>query len=805
MPQSLSRRATNNTKNLIMRYISLLVILTYALSLSAQAPTRKVADKQFEMHAYQVALESYLELLKQEPESHKLHQKAGLCYYYTGKPAEAVKHFSTVLEQKNPDPLIHFYTGKALMMIGKYQTAIKSFVAYESTDPVIASHFIKMCNLASIMAEPDQRYSIEHAGFKSTQTELGIGIHGNKVHFNSFYSKIANPPSGWVSGDQYHYIFTGSTDANGRILKAELLKKAINITANEGPAAFAPDGKSVIFMRLHLNGNNRLLPETGLQSGLFMADVNAAGHWDNIKPFPYNSAGWSNAWPFISQDGKYLYFASDKPGGLGGFDLYYCTRQGNDWSEPVNLGSAVNTPGNEITPHLFNDRLYFASDWHMGIGGYDVFFTYGGPGHFKSVVNMGAPINTTMDDLGLLWTATGKGYILSNRHGRPDLDIYLINGPEKDLRVQVVNAVTGKNIERATIDFEPCGGKKYVTGALGTVAVDPGNNPSCKFNVSHPDYAPQSLDSRLLGLEGEITMVRLRPAAWTMPIIVMDETSQRRLEGARIRLTDQRTGFWQEFTSNENGELWASLSPQTIFFINIHKEGYQNFSKTIQTGQEPDKDLLGMIPMKSLDAALSSELPVSSAPAPAAAADQLTTTERETIVYAIQVGASKSSGNVDVRPYQALSGFGSIYQKISEDVTRIRVGLFENRQDAEKALTGIIALGYPDAYIVQEKAESLMDKVMMSIAHSDRKSTAAPPGKYLVRLAAYKNPQWFDPKGLNGFGVIQDEKSGEWTVMFIRGIATLNDARVAVQKAREAGFADAYILLEKDDNRIKID
>ncbi len=207
-----------------------------------------------------------------------------------------------------------------------------------------------------------------------------------------------------------------------RDLNLSLIKGALNSKYHDGSAAVFPDG-SIIFTRNNYYKGTTRKSKDGVNK-LKMYTV--SGHdLGKITEFPYNGDEFSTGHPTLSKDGNILIFASDRPGGYGGSDLYYCVKSGNgQWTRPVNLGKKINTEGNELFPFLDNnDYLFFASTGHVGLGGLDVF-----EAQLKEmrpvgdVKNMGAPINTSKDDFGLIRAADGKsGYFSSNRRGNDDI------------------------------------------------------------------------------------------------------------------------------------------------------------------------------------------------------------------------------------------------------------------------------------------------------------------------------------------------------------------------------------------------
>src|SRR5690606_3518454 len=134
---------------------------------------------------------------------------------------------------------------------------------------------------------------------------------------------------------------------------------------------------------------------------LFRATRGENGEWGDISEFRYNSDRYSIGHPALSADGKTLYFTSDMPGGLGGKDLWQTMDISMGWGTPVNMGPTINTRGDEMFPTVVGDALYFSSTGHNNMGGLDIFETHREGQFWSEPQNMGYPVNTTRDDLGL--------------------------------------------------------------------------------------------------------------------------------------------------------------------------------------------------------------------------------------------------------------------------------------------------------------------------------------------------------------------------------------------------------------------
>lgn len=194
--------------------------------------------------------------------------------------------------------------------------------------------------------------------------------------------------------------------------------RAINTPDNEGAAAISGDGKTLVFTAC-----NR--PEGMGSCDIFQSLLKDTG-WTRPEPIPgVNSVHWDSQ-PTLSPDGRAMIFSSERPGGYGGRDLWITVKNKQDrWIEPVNLGPAVNTPGNEENPHLHTDEqtLYFTSDYRPGFGGRDLFMTHRRQGNqWEEPKNLGFPINSHDNEEGIFVISSGeKGYFASARSGQFDL------------------------------------------------------------------------------------------------------------------------------------------------------------------------------------------------------------------------------------------------------------------------------------------------------------------------------------------------------------------------------------------------
>ena len=205
--------------------------------------------------------------------------------------------------------------------------------------------------------------------------------------------------------------------------KAGIFAKSLKTPFNDGPVTFNSRGDTIYFSRnLQVDGKLSELSSPRNKLGIFTA-VLEANKWTKIRELRFNNEWYNISTPWLSPDGRRLYFASDKPEGYGGSDLYYCDWMVDHWADPVNLGPVINTPGNEAYPFVNPaGELLFASDGHPGLGGKDIFFSRPHENEWLPPVRIDPPVNSEYDDFGIVTDSLfSEGYFSSNRNGRFDI------------------------------------------------------------------------------------------------------------------------------------------------------------------------------------------------------------------------------------------------------------------------------------------------------------------------------------------------------------------------------------------------
>ncbi len=222
----------------------------------------------------------------------------------------------------------------------------------------------------------------------------------------------------------YNVFYVERTDSAAWSKDVEMRSERTTLF-NNGPLCVAPDGKTVYFTSETETGEPAKRKKFRNRSGIFIGEISGL-EIISVKPFKYNNQNYDIGQPSISNDGRYLFFASDMPGGMGGSDIYYCEMINGEWSEPVNLGPGINSPGAENYPHYQSGRLYFTSDRPGGIGGLDIYFAIHKTNSWGPPVLLPEPVNSPSDDFAFVATESlQSGFFASNRRRADDIYEFL--------------------------------------------------------------------------------------------------------------------------------------------------------------------------------------------------------------------------------------------------------------------------------------------------------------------------------------------------------------------------------------------
>ncbi len=234
--------------------------------------------------------------------------------------------------------------------------------------------------------------------------------------------------------------------------------KKINTKYHEASVTFSPDNTTMYFTRNNY-GKKLKRDKNGVNHLKIYTSNKVDGEWTEAREVSFNSDAYSTGHPALSPDGKQLYFVSDMPGSIGQTDIFVVDiLENGDFSEPKNLGPDINTEQREMFPFINEQKLYFSSDGHTGLGGLDVYEVAIDPEEgFQEVVNVGQPVNSNKDDFSYIVNEENQqGFFASNREGgKGDDDIYSFKRLIVEEVPENLNAIAGVVTEMITGDIMP--------------------------------------------------------------------------------------------------------------------------------------------------------------------------------------------------------------------------------------------------------------------------------------------------------------------------------------------------------------
>jgi outer membrane protein OmpA-like peptidoglycan-associated protein len=278
----------------------------------------------------------------------------------------------------------------------------------------------------TIIKENSGRFAVEKLDINSGFSDYGTSFNGNNLVFasNRETGGISRKIQKWTN-QPFTKLFTSIVDTEGKLGVPVAFSSSIDSKFNESTPVFTNDGKTMYFTRNNYNkGKKGRSSKDIILLKIYKATLRD-GKWQDVTELPFNSNNFSTAHPALSVDEKTLYFASDRPGTLGYSDIFKVKINADgSYGNPENVGNKINTEGKETFPFVSNDnKLYFASDGHPGLGGLDIFVSKIDGNNFKEVKNIGAPVNGKTDDFAfIIDTKSRIGFFSSNREGGEGYD-----------------------------------------------------------------------------------------------------------------------------------------------------------------------------------------------------------------------------------------------------------------------------------------------------------------------------------------------------------------------------------------------
>ena len=441
-------------------YILVCIALMLSFSVFSQQGKQKRADTLFNKFSFVKAAKVYRELINNNYNKDYATRQLADCYAYLRDPRNASRYYKSVVKQKNV-PIEYYYKyAQSLRGTKKYDDSQIWLERFKDSGGVVNSNdFSKDVNFITSVFGAKQQYFLDKVRFNSKFSDFGAFEHNGKVYFASTRDEGVSIKRlyGW-NEQPFLDIYVADANTKRNVDHTAKVKGDVNSIYHDGPLTITKNGHTMYF------SSNNFTKEAGERKdrkGLTNMKIYRAtlqdSIWTNIEDLSINSDDFSTQHAALNVDETKLYFASDRPGGYGGSDIYMVDINiDGTLGEPENIGNVVNTESAEGFPFINNEGvLFFSSDGHPGLGLYDIFGTIKGEdGGIVDIINLGVPVNSNKDDFSFTMNPNGiTGYFASNRKGgRGDDDIYAYHRkPVLHVEGVVTDAINTNPIANAII------------------------------------------------------------------------------------------------------------------------------------------------------------------------------------------------------------------------------------------------------------------------------------------------------------------------------------------------------------------
>ena len=824
-----------STKPLI---VALIFATLQTVSLFGQNNLSK-ADKQFELGAYNLALETYKEILKTYNGNLNALVGAGDCYRLLNKMDAARQMYSKAIIHEDADPLVYDKLGQVLMALGEYEDAKKQFQAYDEKTNNVGHHLIKSCEFAMANQLEQSAYELNLEFENSSGSDFGPTFYDDGIIFSSTRTSSSKgykskPVS--YSSNARSKVFVGDLNGYGHLDHISTLNPKWDQSLGQGPQHYCADKRLMVYTKNNFVDGTRHIPDAKLELSLHFAEMDAQGNIVKDYPFEHNGPGFSTGYGTLSTDGTMLVFASDRiDSSQGGFDLFVSFFENGTWSSPVNLGAKVNTAGNELAPYLMDKDLYFASDYHPGFGGLDIFVSSrDSRGYYSKPTNLGPQVNSTRDDSEFIFDPfQNLGFLVSNRvGGKGQEDLYSVKKNEDYLMLVVMDAASKAPIGDAIVDLSACGGSVFTTNNTGQFTYSMVKHGVCNIIISKPGFTQKEIAISNFGaMASNKLLVELVSLSSSYEFLVKEINTEKSINDALVSVQSVASGETFETYSDESGRIILPVNTGENYMIHVRAEGYLDLTKRIMVALGEDSRYVQgtfyldpSLPDPIVQRSISKDEPVLNS------YDRTLQSKSAAVFgystgYYIQVAALSTATEPKTDRYeQKLSGIADVHVVNEQGKYKVKVGPFASRKEASSYLGEVKSVGFYGAFIVTEELKESAPKQPLII--EDNKAELTPKGlikeyqdadldqavsfewapaeavkevseeQFFIQLGAIKtNTSNVDEayKSLLDLGEISTKQRGEYYLKLLGGFSSKEEAKEVLKQVKERGFKDAFV------------
>lgn len=447
-----------------MKKLYIIALLVCFGSTFSQSKLKK-ADNLFKTYFYVDAAKMYDEYFETEKKpSVQTIKNAADSYYKIDDDRNALKYYQKLYDIQGLSMSDDYFL--------KYVQSLKGVTDYEKADKLIKEYLVKKGDQKQIehfnsqkrmndsLAKTAPRYTAKNLEINTSKADFGAAYYGEKIVFTSARdTSSTNKLYSWNKEPFLNLYVADKNSITGELMKAELFLSNVMTKYHEATATFTPDLKTVYYTTNIVLKKKLIIDDSKTNNFQIVKGKIEDGKLVSSEKVFFNSKDYSVGHPSLSEDGRWLFFASDMPGGYGETDLYVVkVSEDGTMSSPINLGPKINTIGNELFPFFENGILYFSSDGHFGWGDLDIYESKFLPDiSFSEPRNLGSPINSNGDDFSFIVNKEDtSGYFSSNRGmGKGNDDMYYFTKDKaicnQSISGKVVNSKYKMAINNATI------------------------------------------------------------------------------------------------------------------------------------------------------------------------------------------------------------------------------------------------------------------------------------------------------------------------------------------------------------------
>ena len=488
-----------------------LIFVSFSTGLWAQKNKLRKAQKQSDNLAYVDAREVYLKVVDKGYTSAQVFESLGDTYYWNSDYVNAAKWYGSLIDQfpDQANSAIIYRAAQAYKTSGdvnRVNQLMEKFISMEGALAYLGTSEVSFLPFEVILKD--------QSGYNSDYSDFGPAFLGQSMVFSSTRPQGQDAELHNWTNQPFSKLYQTNFDEQGNVIGVDPLRGAFEPAGYQSTATFTADGNVMYFTQSQSLTKEQEKADPTMRLKLVRAELMENGEWGNFKDLPLNDVSFSSAHPALSADESRLYFASDRPGGLGGTDLWYAVILGDSISaQPVNLGEKINTAGRETFPFVdANNMLYFASDSYAGMGGLDI-FSVNLSDENALIAHLSEPVNSPMDDFSLVYSVErAEGYFASNRGGADSQgdQIYSFKAVCKiALTGNVYDQETGEEIPGAYVqvfDGQNVQVEEFVMGQEARFSFEYKCDQDLRIVATAPGYEPNEVILHTPAVTSEMTV-----------------------------------------------------------------------------------------------------------------------------------------------------------------------------------------------------------------------------------------------------------------------------------------------------------